>query len=154
MTFATVLRDTIAARGMSLADVRRATGISESTVHYWLTGDRMPTLAKADHMADVLGNAGIARAAAQALQRRCVRCRRKFYAAAKQRNHTRYCGNTCRQAVARARARRAEPTARRVRVAKMERAIVTFCRECEPDGICRTAECPLRAFSPFPLATH
>lgn len=31
-------------------------------------------------------------------------------------------------------------------------AIDAMCRGCEPEGLCRTAECPLRAFSPLPLA--
>lgn len=31
-------------------------------------------------------------------------------------------------------------------------AIDTMCRTCEPEGLCRDGECPLRAFSPLPLA--
>lgn len=31
-------------------------------------------------------------------------------------------------------------------------AIDAMCRSCEPEGLCREEECPLRAFSPLPLA--
>lgn len=31
-------------------------------------------------------------------------------------------------------------------------AIDTMCQDCEPDGMCQTPECPLRAFSPLPLS--
>lgn len=154
MTFASTLRNAIAVRGMSAADLRRATGINETTLHHWLTGTRMPTLARADRLADVLMDERVATSAAKALERRCARCRRQFYADARNRNHTRYCGKACRMAVHRARARRTEPAARKIRTASMERAIADYCRACEPSGVCRTAACPLRPFSPLPLATR
>jgi hypothetical protein len=33
-------------------------------------------------------------------------------------------------------------------------AIDAMCRECEPEGLCRTADCPLRQFSPLPMAVR
>lgn len=33
--------------------------------------------------------------------------------------------------------------------AGMKTAIAAYCKGCEPEGICRTSECPLREFSPF-----
>lgn len=30
-------------------------------------------------------------------------------------------------------------------------AIDAFCASCEPEGLCRTAECELRGFSPLPF---
>ncbi len=32
-------------------------------------------------------------------------------------------------------------------------AVASFCRGCEPEGICRTADCQLRPVSPLPLIT-
>lgn len=32
--------------------------------------------------------------------------------------------------------------------------VEAMCRACEPEGLCRTAECPLRAFSPLPTASE
>jgi transcriptional regulator with XRE-family HTH domain len=150
-TFASVLRDTIDARGMTPAAVHRATGVDQSTLSCWLAGTRLPTLQRADRLADVLEAPALSTAVASALRRRCVRCRRKFYAEARNRNHTRYCGKACRMAVHRARVNRTDVAASRLRTAKLERAIAAFCRGCEPDGICRTAACPLRDVSPFPL---
>lgn len=36
--------------------------------------------------------------------------------------------------------------------ADRQAAIDAMCRDCEPEGLCQTAECPLRAFSPLPLS--
>lgn len=33
-------------------------------------------------------------------------------------------------------------------------AIAAMCRDCEPEGVCRTPDCPLRPHSPLPLARH
>ena len=33
-----------------------------------------------------------------------------------------------------------------------KKAIDAYCRSCEPEGLCRTEDCPLRAQSPLPLA--
>jgi hypothetical protein len=33
-------------------------------------------------------------------------------------------------------------------------AIAAMCQECEPEGLCRTADCPLRQFSPLPMAVR
>jgi hypothetical protein len=38
------------------------------------------------------------------------------------------------------------------RIAGLHGAIDDMCRACEPEGLCRTEDCPLRAFSPLPLA--
>lgn len=36
--------------------------------------------------------------------------------------------------------------------ADRQAAIDAMCRDCEPEGLCRTPECPLRGFSPLPLS--
>ena len=33
-----------------------------------------------------------------------------------------------------------------------KKAIDAYCRSCEPEGLCRTEDCPLRSQSPLPLA--
>lgn len=153
MTFADVLRDTMTKRSVSAADIRRGTGVNETTLSHWLAGTRTPTLASADRVADYLDAPTLAIVAARNLKRRCIRCRRVYYADARHVNGTVYCDKACRMAAHRARQRRVEPAARKIRTAGMARAIATFCRGCEPTGICRTADCPLRAYSPFPLVT-
>lgn len=40
------------------------------------------------------------------------------------------------------------------RAVAAEISIAAYCRGCEPEGLCRTADCPLRPFSPLPLATR
>jgi hypothetical protein len=36
----------------------------------------------------------------------------------------------------------------------LQQSVDAMCRGCEPEGVCRTEECPLRNFSPLPLAKH
>lgn len=36
----------------------------------------------------------------------------------------------------------------------LAQSIEAMCRSCEPEGTCRTGDCPLRPFSPLPLATR
>lgn len=150
-TFGDTLRQAMTSRGYSLASFSRATGIAISTVSYYLKSGRIPTMARADLFAEILDTPQIAIVAFRALQRRCKRCGRKFHAEAQNRHHTVYCGNTCRTAAHRARARKVEVTNRRVRTRKMERAIEAHCRWCEPSGICREPTCALRGVSPLPL---
>ncbi len=38
--------------------------------------------------------------------------------------------------------------------ALMDDAIAAMCAGCEPEGVCRTADCPLRPYSPLPLEAH
>lgn len=45
---------------------------------------------------------------------------------------------------------RIDRSARQLAVANA--AVAAFCAGCEPEGVCRTADCPLRALSPLPLA--
>lgn len=45
---------------------------------------------------------------------------------------------------------RGDRSARQLIVA--ETAVAAMCRDCEPSGVCRTPECPLRPVSPLPLA--
>lgn len=40
------------------------------------------------------------------------------------------------------------------RSADQAAAIAAMCAACEPQGVCRTPDCPLRVFSPLPLAVH
>ena len=35
---------------------------------------------------------------------------------------------------------------------ELRRSVATMCDECEPEGYCRTPNCPLRVVSPLPLA--
>lgn len=39
-------------------------------------------------------------------------------------------------------------------VAGYQEATDAMCRSCEPEGLCRTAECPLRTVSPLPLVAN
>jgi hypothetical protein len=36
----------------------------------------------------------------------------------------------------------------------LESAIAAMCAACEPEGVCRIEDCPLRPFSPLPLEIH
>jgi hypothetical protein len=49
-------------------------------------------------------------------------------------------------------AQAAEGRARLEELEELRRSVAGMCKECEPEGYCRTAACPLRIVSPLPLA--
>ena len=153
MTFAGLLRDAMVRGGYSIAALHRASGIAEGTLAQWLGGKRQPTLQRADLLAELLDAPLLARVMLNVLRRRCVRCRKVFYADARNIRHTRYCGRTCRTAEYRHRTNGKRSTIR-PRLAVIQRAVAEHCAWCEPQGICRTAECALRPVSPLPLVAR
>jgi hypothetical protein len=165
------------ARDIPLKEVARAAGIGRTALDHYRTGSVMPKSATALAIAEVLDWPKLARIVDEARTFVCSRpgCGRTY-------RHEgggprRYCTQACvRLATAQRRAstqlRRAGQTddgrhraaaiaqlrsAARIadeRAAMAESAIASYCQECEPEGLCRQEECPLRAFSPLPLATR
>jgi hypothetical protein len=152
--FAVELRAAMEARGVSVVELSRQTGIHDTTLSSYRHGERIPNVARADLLADVLDSPGLRRAVLRMYTRRCVRCRRRVHVDPRNVNHQRYCGSSCRTMAQRER-NKTVPKAREKlgrRVGLLEKAIAAMCGSCEPvDRLCRDGSCPLRAFSPFPL---
>lgn len=153
LTFATVLRAAMTARGYSAYALGRAIGADKTAPWRWLNGKAFPSLFYVDRLADLLLEPELRRLALQLLHKRCARgsCRRRFLASAQARNRRLYCSKACQVAVTR---KGYVGRVRKARISQfeaLESAIAAHCDWCQPDGICRDSECALRGCSPLPL---
>jgi hypothetical protein len=145
-------------------------GFSYYLFHSWEKGDSLPKLETALLLASILewpSLGGIVRAART---RVCERpgCGKTFVTESGRVRM--YCGARCRQIVheyykgrhqdrksltdleAAARAAEQEAKADHQELGEHRSAVAAMCRDCEPEGYCRTPACPLRLVSPLPLA--
>lgn len=165
------------ARGIPRTEVHRATGIGRTTLDNYRTGYSLPKLEAASVLAEVLSWPRLREIVVEARTRTCARCRRPFHNDGGNMGAKRYCSVECREVAASERLatkrtrqagqtddgrRRYQALARlrsgiriaEAKTAELRVAIDAMCRSCEPEGVCRTAECPLRGFSPLPLGRH
>jgi hypothetical protein len=157
LTFATELDRALRIRRRSPWEVARETGLDATQLGKLRAGRCQPTLQTADILAEALDWDGLVSFALAARTRQCVICERDFVATDKQ-ALARYCGDDCKAAAHRRRTalRKAAKVGRqgvleRHHLRELREAVAAFCRACEPDGLCRTPECNLRAVSPLPL---
>lgn len=165
------------ARGIPRTELHRVTGIGRTALDNYRTGSSLPKTEAAATLASVLDWPRLREIVEQARTRACRRCGRPFRNDGGNMGAKRYCSVACREtaaseAAASRRTRQAGQTddnRRRYqalaqlrsgiriaeeRAATLQAGIDAMCRDCEPLGLCRMAACPLRAFSPLPLASH
>lgn len=120
-------------------DVGDAMGVSFSVVSQWARGVQVPSIERGEQLAAYLHDKSIATLTRKARTGRCayMPCSRTFDRIMLRRE---FCSDRCRRLGNRTPDARREP---------WQEAIDAFCNECEPEGICRTADCQLRAFSPL-----
>jgi hypothetical protein len=164
-------------RHIPLAELERVTGVGHTSLDNYRRGLILPKVEVALSLATALAWPRLGQMIVAYRTFVCARagCGRTF------RNDTgaprRYCSETCQRIagnlrLAQRRTRRAGQTgdgrtaeaARRQlrsglaladeRARLVESAIGAMCHDCEPDGLCRTAACALRPFSPLPLEVH
>jgi transcriptional regulator with XRE-family HTH domain len=151
MTFSAALREAMAAKSLTVLGLSRLTGIHDTTLSQYRTGKRIPDVARADALAELLDTPELRRAAMTMYRKRCVRCRKRFFVDPRNINHRIYCGPSCRTMGQRERARPKARQKQQRRIGVLEKAVAAHCRWCQPDGICRDSECALRSVSPFPI---
>lgn len=162
------------ARDIPLTGVAQAIGIGHTAIDHYRAGSLLPKTATALALAEVLDWPRLGEIVVAARTFVCDRpgCRRRYVHEGGSRR--RYCTPSCRtqaavQRVASRRLRQAGQTDdgrhRAAAVARLrsaariaderarvaEAAIAAMCRDCEPQGLCRQADCSLRALSPLPL---
>lgn len=176
--FAAELERALAARDVSANELCRTLGVGRTTLWHYRHARTLPRLEAAAALAGALDWPKLEALVRKARTRTCARpgCGRTFIndvgSEAK-----RYCEPACSaivdsQKAAAARARRANrddsQQARRAHVQRLraavrfaderatlrDAAIADMCAGCEPGGLCRMADCPLRPFSPLPLVSH
>lgn len=176
VAFGRELAKAIGVRGIPRNELWRSTGIGRTALDNYRTGSVLPRSEAAAALASVLDWPKLREIVAAARTLACKRCKRAFTIEVGS-GAKRYCSVACREIaaqekIASTRARQAGQTGdgkRRyqevarlrsgMRIAEeaageLRAAIDAMCNDCEPGGACQTADCPLRAFSPLPLATH
>lgn len=176
-TFGRELARAIVARNIPRNELWRVTGIGRTALDNYRTGSSLPRTEAASALAAVLEWPRLLEIVAAARTRLCQRCSRPFRNEGGNMGAKRYCGAACRETAAAEKTasrrnrqagqtddnrRRYQAVARlrsgiRIaegRAAELADAIEAMCRDCEPQGVCRTVDCPLRAFSPLPFKVH
>lgn len=176
LAFGLELHKACTARDVSFNELERKIGVGHTTIWHYRFGHMLPRLARATELAEALDWAKLRELVLKARTRTCARkgCGRTFVNDVGS-EARKYCAPPCRRIAgnlkqAEARARSAGQTgsfqARRAHVQRLRSAvriadervqlltivIAAMCGDCEPDGLCRTADCPLRLFSPLPLS--
>lgn len=163
------------ARGVTLNELGRASGVGHTAIDHYKNGEILPKLAAARRVADTLDWPKLYE---MVLAFRSGTCKNRLCKAPfinDGGSQKVYCSYRCRDVAGKL--RHAQVLARRVTegkgdgrtnraVAKNYRGVIrelrerielhqagveAFCRACEPDGMCKDYECPLRDVSPLPL---
>jgi len=130
----------LARTGMSRTELGRAVGVSATAVGYYCQARYLPRPEIACAVAEVLCSEPLAGMATAGAVIRCAMCGRERFRGQTRR---RYCGDECRS--------RAHATGIPAEVSGIQAAVDIFCRECEPEGVCRMHGCQIQPFSPLPL---
>lgn len=164
-------------RGIPRSEIHRVTGIGRTTLDHYRTGRSLPKLEAAAQLAALLDWPRLREIVATARTKACLRCGRAFSNDSGNSGAKKYCSVACHgitiaERLASTRIRQAGQTGdgkRRYqalarlrsgiriaegRAAELRDAIAAMCAGCEPEGVCRTADCPLRGFSPLPYSQH
>ena len=166
------------ARDVTLKELEHSQGVGHTTLWNYRFGRSLPKLEMAATLAAALEWPKLRDLVVKARTRTCRRpgCRVTFINDIGS-EARRYCTPACGQIAANLkqaemRARSAGQTgshqAKRAQIQRLRSgltiaddraralgdAIAEMCRDCEPEGLCRTAFCPLRGCSPLPLAAH
>lgn len=128
------------------------TGISRNSLTEYERGRILPMFASACRIADALGDELLMAVARETRTMPCSICAKPILNDAA--HNRRYCSEACKD-VDRKKRKGVVPRHSSVRLerelAKYRPAVERMCRECEPAGACRTADCALRIVSPLPL---
>ena len=143
MRVGSAIRRRMAERGIgTMAELAELIGVTPTMVGFWRSARYLPSLEKASQLADVLDAPEILFLTRQAQVGICRVCLAPFQKVkGERRTRKTYCSIRCRNDYHKGvRAKDRHPA---------ETAIAAFCQGCEPEGLCRTEDCALRAFSPF-----
>ncbi len=175
--FGRELSKALTARGVPRNELWRATGIGRTALDNYRVGASLPRTEAAAAIASALDWPILLEIVRLARQRPCQRCGTTFRNESGNMGAKRYCSVACRETAANERLsirrtrqagqtdsakRRYQALARlrsgmrivEARASDQAAAIAAMCRDCEPQGACRTPDCPLRAYSPLPLTVH
>lgn len=152
--FGALLDATLKARGIGHDSLgRQIGGLGNAAIHNWIRGTNLPRLETALRISEALMEPRLADIVREARTGACETCGAAFLNEGG--SPKRYCSQPCK--VVRNVMRTGVPTRERAvvaerRLALHREAVAAYCAACEPEGLCRDAECPLRLVSPLTLA--
>lgn len=144
--------------GMTEAELAAKAGVAQVTLWTWRKGQKLANLYHGYWVAQALGDESLATLLRRLRTRECEKCGASFIAIRSP--DARYCARSNCRAFQRQTTRLDRQRSGRQEVQRsatvslrlIEADVAAFCWECEPEGLCRTATCPLRRSSPLPLA--
>lgn len=139
VAFSARLRLSMRARAVTRNGLAEAIGVTGTMVGFYCRASYMPRPDVGVRIAEFLADPELARLAANGRKIRCAVCGRVTWRGVTRR---RYCSADCWS-----KARALTPKG----ASGPQVAIDAYCLGCEPEGMCRTPECPLQPFSPLPL---
>lgn len=177
LTFGRELVKAYETRGIPRNELWRVTGIGRTALDNYRTGSILPRTEAAAALAAALEWPKLLEIVREARTRACARCGRPFRMEGGNSGRKRFCGPACRELAAQEQQasrrlrkggqtddrRQTAAAVQRLRsgiriaedrAAELADAIDVMCRSCEPEGVCRTADCALRSFSPLPFQVH
>lgn len=141
--FAAALTEAMARRGVNKVALAEAVGTSASAIYCYRSAKILPTVQIASRLSDALFDGSILEMVVKMRTRSCGICGK---ATVDQGTKPRlFCSIECQRLSVKGVSTKFDKTDPR------ERAIAAMCLTCEPSGVCRTLECPLRAVSPLPF---
>lgn len=158
--FSAMLRLAMHNKGFTIAAIAEETGIAPSTIYKIRNGNRVPAIQTGARLAEVLDMPILGLAVIEMRTKQCFVCTGTYVDHGRQ-NTAKCCGVKCGRSLRQRKERQASSEyygrlhviARR-RMDKYTRAVLAFCRACEPEGMCRNASCELRPVSPLPLKAN
>ena len=145
--------------GLSTHELARRTGLSARAITEWERGVNLPSPEHAARVSEVLSSPSISQMVVEARTKVCARCAVPYLQPRNSRKDARFCSTICAR-----REHRKQATDRhylttmneleevRAELRQYVDLTIANCRECEPEGLCRTPTCIWRSKSPLPLA--
>lgn len=143
VAYGTALRAAMTRRKVTRRELADAVGVSTTMIGFYRTARYLPRPEIAVLLAEYLNDVRLSELCLAGAVVRCDFCGREVIRGGSRR---RYCSVACRS--------KAHAVGVTPPTPAVQAAVDQFCRECEPEGACRTAGCPLQPFSPLPLARY
>lgn len=151
--FSAELKRAMTTRRMTRPDIVKATGACSTLAKRWIDGDAYPDHDTVVVLGEALHWPSLVARSIEDRTGTCVACGGPTFTTRGSRR-PRFCGPVCTRRVAdRVRNGRRKQHSLGVVTSQRDRlreAVEAFCRDCEPEGICRDEECRLRGVSPLP----
>lgn len=138
--FASALNAALSRSSVGPVELANAVGVTRQTVHAWRNGESIPRTDTAYKVAEALDSSRLFGIVSRHRTTQCKGCGKFLVANGRQLRV--FCNYTCRDRLR---------YGRTPRISAEAAAIARMCAQCEPEGACFAAECPLREWSPLPL---